>query len=755
MTLQAQTPGAEALAFLPAHPCLLDTTVWHHRWALSAMESTRGPDGQLHPALLWFQVDPFWELIAQADSVDDLWSGSFLISWLMAEAIQAVTDQLGPDCILFPWLRGQPLYDRLNRQKIDAARISLGMPMPVDQELGLEHRAEWILRSTLPNQFLALVPANFDVSVVANVFQAESKKGQWRQIADACWEWLVNAGQLGASQRRQWEWQIAHLWHLSWQLWPWQSVEETITLMEKMPGVTGTTLKLWQQVASALTPETRKDLGSSPYPDWTWSAQFQLATHRLEARLQTCDFTAWPIAVGPGTHAQARSSHDMPEEKEFIGIEGAVPKSESAAQPDSQVSPPDRCDAFSQIKLVWPTVCLTKLGLGSGDRDFAATNLLANGRGAVLVMDADHVQRWLSGEKAPPVQRVYAPTAIEQLRRQLTQSAGLEPWLASPRLPSLPWHLQFSEAMANFSLYSAPRVVEVHHGRLIYAGGDTMVAVLPAREVVDCACGLRLAYQGASALATVDSPYKGQFAPTEPGFVKLAAAGRQPGEPAWPLLAPGANATCSVGAALGPSCLSPQALFKHALAALAHAKAKPVRPVTDRVSGQTVEQVCPGWNGDALVITLLNAPGQTLHWGAKFNSPAFALHGFIQQHCRSGPENPRPEMLIGTRFFGRLAAMLSRYAAHEPLTPELVEIAERELAWAIQEQADRLSVTAQETLRGLVRDYLVHLLQFSWEQGGETKLGPRPLQEFIDLLLLETYFSETLGMPNDLCASIN
>lgn len=100
-------------AFQPADTRLPDHPIWLHNSVTSALE---GAGGQ--PAFLMFQIGPVQEFIAQARSTRDLWSGSYLLSWLMAHAIKALTDRIGPDAVLYPFLRAQPLFDLLHRDEI-------------------------------------------------------------------------------------------------------------------------------------------------------------------------------------------------------------------------------------------------------------------------------------------------------------------------------------------------------------------------------------------------------------------------------------------------------------------------------------------------------------------------------------------------------------------------------------------------------------------------------------------------------------
>jgi CRISPR-associated protein Cmr2 len=77
-----QRQKAETIAYLPADTRIPDASIWHHLSIVSALEATRGADGELHLAFLLFQIGPVQDFIAQARSTRDLWSGSYLLSWM-------------------------------------------------------------------------------------------------------------------------------------------------------------------------------------------------------------------------------------------------------------------------------------------------------------------------------------------------------------------------------------------------------------------------------------------------------------------------------------------------------------------------------------------------------------------------------------------------------------------------------------------------------------------------------------------------
>jgi len=67
----------------------------------------------MNSSLLKLQIGPVQDFIAQARSTRDLWSGSYLLSWLMAAGARALVKKCGndPQVVISPVLAGQPMYD--------------------------------------------------------------------------------------------------------------------------------------------------------------------------------------------------------------------------------------------------------------------------------------------------------------------------------------------------------------------------------------------------------------------------------------------------------------------------------------------------------------------------------------------------------------------------------------------------------------------------------------------------------------------
>jgi CRISPR-associated protein Cmr2 len=114
---------------------------------------------------------------------------------------------------------------------------------------------------------------------------------------------------------------------------------------------------------------------------------------------------------------------------------------------------------------------------------------------AVLTMDGDDMGKWLSGKKTPRIGDILHQTIVDYLKT-LPDCETVQRALNAPRPVGPALHAAISEALSNFAIHVVPGIVEASHGTLIYAGGDDVLALLPARSALKCAGELRLAFSG-------------------------------------------------------------------------------------------------------------------------------------------------------------------------------------------------------------------------------------------------------------------
>ena len=152
---------------LPADWRLPDHTVWDHQDFSAALAAALVADPTGGPALLAVSLEPVQDFIAAALSTSDLWAGSHLLSRLAWEAMQMVCEELGPEAIVFPRLRGAPQVDLWLRDAGLEARLFAGLEWTVK-----ESDANPLFAAAPPKRFTALVPACLARSLAEKITSA-------------------------------------------------------------------------------------------------------------------------------------------------------------------------------------------------------------------------------------------------------------------------------------------------------------------------------------------------------------------------------------------------------------------------------------------------------------------------------------------------------------------------------------------------------------------------------------------------------
>jgi CRISPR-associated protein Cmr2 len=117
----------------------------------------------------------------------------------------------------------------------------------------------------------------------------------------------------------------------------------------------------------------------------------------------------------------------------------------------------------------------------------------------LLLMDGDRMGKWLAGgdEYAISYRDSFHPRVRDGFDQQAAREPMLKRYAHQKRAVSPNRHLSISAALNEFSLTVVPHVVEHEHlGRLIYAGGDDVMAMLPVADLLPAMQRLRVAYSG-------------------------------------------------------------------------------------------------------------------------------------------------------------------------------------------------------------------------------------------------------------------
>ncbi len=119
---------------------------------------------------------------------------------------------------------------------------------------------------------------------------------------------------------------------------------------------------------------------------------------------------------------------------------------------------------------------------------------------ALLLFDGDRMGAWISGTDERLSLRFedsWHPDVVRVLRERAAGDGRVARYLETARPASPGRHVSISSALNGFSLHVARWVVEdLFCGKLIYSGGDDVLAMLPVDDVLPCLLVLRGAYSG-------------------------------------------------------------------------------------------------------------------------------------------------------------------------------------------------------------------------------------------------------------------
>lgn len=773
-----------AFAYLPADTRVPDHTIWNHMSLTSAFqgcsEKTTSDSNSIQASLLLFSIGPVQPVIAAARNFRDLWSGSFLLSYLIAEGMGVICKHLGPDHILFPNIWGVPLIDLMLKEVYESAKVRKDMDKTLWDQLWVNNsrNRQWYLQPNLPNRFLALVPASRATEIAtavkthieatlqdighAVISHLDPKLGTGatkNQVSVELWFPERIAPQLKGSIECQWQ-----TFNIP------TSFEEIIRVAEEfLPRESNGT----DSAALASVKRLREMWNSLPRghhtsyglltPTSAWPVLFALSSWLHDGAKRTRAFPPFP--QDPKNEQESDSeekkvgrkfSKDSLTGKDVVVLQApssdkdcrAVSKKLSGGINSLLLKPSETMGALTLVKRFWHLSYLYRFGFDPGD-DFHMPDLHQMAQGlayeeeqsdegsedtekgsyiAVIALDGDEMGKWVSGVKTPPVRTQLANKALEYYEQIANESddassKAIQAFLSLPRPLNPSFHLQFSEALSNFGLYTVRRIVEAHRGRLVYSGGDDVLAVVPATESIRCAETMRGAFRGDPAvLNKVKGIFKEQnhlpdiplFDCEQEGTVRLHPELREQGarlkqeSPNADFLLPGPNATCSIGVAIAHFKSPLQDVVRAAQAAEMRAKQVPL-------------------NRDSLAVTIMKRSGETHEWGSSWKDGGLPLLGAILDELITTKR-------LSSKFPHRVCELLAPYLTHDQSQQsdrfDAVAIVWAEFSHALKQQCSpQTSATAQ----ALISEFEEMTLSFLKQTQGTSSDTNRPISAMIGL----------------------
>lgn len=709
---------------LPADTRIPDHSIWHHMGVTSAFQGAfpspeqkqAHPGEDLRPRLLLFSIGPVQDFIASARSTRDLWSGSYLLSYLVSTTLATIAKDVGPDQVMFPNLLDQPLIDHqlcgeiYSTVEFDGSPVSKGFGFTSDPQ-----KLQKLLTPSLPNRFLALLPARLphDGTKVNDYARSlvEDLRDQISDIASSVAKFVENHPSKFLTFRRDsFNEQVEKLLEVHWQTFPIpDTIDELIgggdALEKLLPSENEESGYTPRKAIRAILDMVKKCPPQYPIcPTAGWGLINALIAWLHDGAKAQRSFDAWREGRWQSGREFNKDTLNGKEEA-ILRVEGQADElkrfcSTSLHMSKSTFKPGELLGASTLIKRLWHHTWLINeevLGVSANQirkampmpntRSIAAGEPFAQDNTddlafdesdgdevkdtkekyfAILALDGDQMGKWISGSKSPKVRHGLSPKAVDYYQAEASA------FLDAPRAVTPSWHLQFSEALGNFSLHAAQRIVESFNGRLIYAGGDDVLAMLPASEVLACARALRAAFRGESKLNELakgkltgsgtkrHSDGNSQlFNIQHNGYLQLhPASGAESGDQArllsdpvnFPALVPGPAADVSVGIAIAHFKAPLQDVVKAAQAAEKRAK----RNTEDGGLGRS-----------AVAISLFKRSGEILEWGCNWalknegNFPSQESAGYTLLHTLIAQLGPKGG--LNSRLPHKFEALLTPY----------------------------------------------------------------------------------------------
>lgn len=118
---------------------------------------------------------------------------------------------------------------------------------------------------------------------------------------------------------------------------------------------------------------------------------------------------------------------------------------------------------------------------------------------ALILMDGDRMGAWVSGtadELLLPYEKTWHPSVLSHESLSIDE---LKAYRRTLHQSSPSRHVALSRALNGFSIHLVPMIVEeLHAGKLLYAGGDDVMAMVGIDDLLDVMCWLRCAFSGSS-----------------------------------------------------------------------------------------------------------------------------------------------------------------------------------------------------------------------------------------------------------------
>lgn len=541
-------------SLLPADTRIPDHAIWNHLALTSALGSSFALSESKNASIVVYSLGPVQPFIAKTRKLRDHWTASVILSWLSFEGMCTVMEELGPDHILYPSLHGQPLVREYLKRNY--TRDSGAFRKFMEEAEGSVLQGNDTTIAAFPNKFVFLAPAGREQEYTDMI--SARIDTQWADLAtlvsDSIAHAVGNRDYEGIFRRQttaywQKNWGCCNLLDLHNRidiatLYDPDTFEKLITTSENFakgyPGspVLYSPSHALAQGANASakqkTVNNRPDEPGGKCPvcgefeilhghtstEWASAHEYQKAMNAFWNKLKNhygeitirenetlCSICAIKRLVSLAIKNKEKDhilasifadAHTFPTTTEialheFFAREGIVVDNERREMIEHIHNATNDEDENTHLKKIFASA---KEKVNETDRYYA-----------ILIMDGDKMGDLVNGETvAARWKDVIHPDLIERYENgTLTEKKelwytttrdknGTKMLLDEKRILSPHLHSTISDTLGNFALHAVPAIIKKYHGRLIYAGGDDVVAILPLTKALRAAQEIRTAY---------------------------------------------------------------------------------------------------------------------------------------------------------------------------------------------------------------------------------------------------------------------
>lgn len=508
---------------LPADSRFPDHSIWQHNALTSALYSCMDMANDVNQTgMMVFSITPVQAFISKARKLRDYWIGSVLLSWLAFEGIRWVIENLGPDHILYPSLIDQPLIKEYLKQKWKA------------EDFSSYNKAKGI--ASFPNKFLFLVPLT-QTEAIGNDL-SEHINNAWLQLSSMVENQISSIVPEENTQiKKLFKRQNSNYWDFQWSAVKlldkddkdefsdllakksytkqYQVLEIFNELIKDKPHYEKSGRGMLYSVSHALVQsalaaqKSQKKVARSPEPGEKCHlcGEFEVL-HSIEHRdgVSTGEYKKNIKQFRKDLKKSWASEYDFNENESLCSVCMIKRTAYKTLQKDKDHI---LCNSFKGVDHFPSTTQIAfynkfkREGITKKEDQYEIAqkyhdevNENAENRDryfAILLMDGDHMGKLVNGETlASTWESVMHPEIVDRLKQPDFDEKFRTTWELifdkhNQRLLTPSIHAAISESLGDFSIYGVDSILRNNEGRLIYAGGDDVCAVLPVDTVLNAA----------------------------------------------------------------------------------------------------------------------------------------------------------------------------------------------------------------------------------------------------------------------------